>query len=370
MAYASRAYECKPICNYNAAERHMNETKPVRSEKWRSDERPLRKRSQYHYRLQHGTWQGRSFYDVIHHRTPLIRYWEPFDNGDHVVSLFYWNSMSSRDFMSAHRWGGWNRLTTTTGTEVCMPLSSVPNSARWFQGSFESPFDGTNFTAHLVFDESRKLKVDESVMVPVCKPVSSDHDKTYRASIRNEIRVFKDIMLIQFQRIRDNVTYNHRDGVPFQETKTTRSDEYHTIRSLLTKKLVGVDLDDAENARLMQALIDVGQHVYNSLASKSAWSAGALKYDWRSRLSTIAPDYEPPEFDAFVAAFERTVIKAVGGDRTSAVKLIGDMGVFPLASEMPRNYKFTQVSDFTEFFDVYKTLLTRFEDIKKRLSKV
>ena len=368
--YSNRAYECKPICNYNAAERHTNETKPVRSEKWRSDERPLRKRSQYHYRLQHGTWQGRNFYDVIHHRTPLIRYWEPFDNGDHVVSLFYWNSMSSRDFMSAHRWGGWNRLTTTTGTEVCMPLSSAATSARWFQGSFESPFDGTNFTAHLVFDESRKLKVDESVTVPVCKSVSSDHDKAYRARIRHEIRVFKDIMLIQFQRIRDSVDYSHRDGTPFQETRTTRSDEYRTIRVLLTKKINGADLDNAENARLMQALIDVGQHVYNSLASKSAYSAGALRYDWRSGQSALNPNYEPPEFDAFVAAFERTVIKAVDGDRTSAVKLIGDMGLFTPVSEMPRKYKFTQVSDFTQFFDVYKTLLTRFEDIKNRLSKV
>ena len=182
--------------------------------------------------------------------------------------------------------------------------------------------------------------------------------------------MFKDIMLIQFPRIRDNVTYSHRDGTPFQETRTTRSDEYRTISVLLTKKLNGADLDDAENARLMQALIDVGQHVYNSLASKSAYSAGALRYDWRLGKSALNPNYEPPEFDAFVAAFERTVIKAVDGDRTSAAKLIGNMGLFPPVSEMPRKYKFTQVSDFTQFFDVYKTLLTRFEDIKNRLSKV
>jgi hypothetical protein len=249
-------------------------------------------------------------------------------------------------------------------------LSSAATSARWFQGSFGSHFGGPDFTAHLVFDESRKLKVDESVTVPVCTWVSSDHDKAYRARIREEIRVFKDIMLMQFQRIRDSVTYSHRDGMPFQETKTTRSDEYRTIRSLLTKKLNGADLDGAENGRLMQALIDVGQYVYNSLASKSAWSAGALRFDWRSRQSVLNPNYEPPEFDAFVAAFERTVIKAVDGDRTSAAKLIGNMGVFPLASEMPRKYKFTQLTDLTEFFDVYKKLLTRFEDIKKRLSKV
>jgi len=367
--YGNRAYECESIRNYHGAERHFKETKPVRSEKWRSDERPLRRRSQHHYRLQHGTWQGRNFYDVIHHRTPLIRYWQPFDNGDCAVSLYYYASLSSRDFMSAHGWGGWNSLPSTTGTRVCVPLSQAAGGAFWFQGSMSPVFD-TEFTAHLVFDESGRLKTDESVMVPVCKYASSSEDKEYRARIRQEIKIFKDILLMQFNRIRDNVTYSRYEAAPFSSSNTTSSQEYRTINLLLGDKLNGVTLDEHANGQLMQALIGVGQPVYNTLSAKSAYSAGCMQYDWRTRTATIKPEFEPPDFDAFIKAFERTVIKAVGGDRTSEPVLINGSGLFPMVDDVPRKYRFAPVAEHASNPDVYNVLRARFVDFQNRLSKV
>ena len=367
--YGNKAYDCESIRNYNGADRHFKETKPVRSEKWRSDERPLRRRSQHHYRLQHGTWQGRNFYDVIHHRTPLIRYWQPFDNGDYGVSLYYYASVSSRDFMSAHRWGGWNRLTSTTGEEVCVPLSQAAGGAFWFQGGMSGPFD-TDFTAHLVFDESGRLKTGESVMVPVCKYASSSEDKEYRALIRQEIKIFKDILLVQFNRIRDNVKYSRYEATPFSPSDTSNSQEYRTIGALLGDKLIGKTLDDGRNGILMQALISVGQLVYNTLSSKSAYSAGCLQYDWRSRTTTIKPEFEQPSFDAFIKAFERTVIKAVGGDRTSEPVLINGSGLFPMVDDVPRKYRFAPVAESSSNPDVHNVLRARFVDFQNRLSKV
>ena len=367
--YGNKAYDCESIRNYNGADRHFKETKPVRSEKWRSDERPLRRRSQHHYRLQHGTWQGRNFYDVIHHRTPLIRYWQPFDNGDYGVSLFYYASVSSRDFMSAHGWGGWNGLTSADGTKVCVPLSQAAGGAFWFQGGMSGPFD-TDFTAHLVFNESGRLKTGESVMVPVCKYGSSSADKEYRALIRQEIKIFKDIMLVQFNRIRDNVKYSRYEAMPFSPSDTSNSQEYRTIGALLGDKLLGKTLDDGRNGILMQALISVGQLVYNTLSSKSAYSAGCLQYDWRSRTTTIKPEFEQPSFDAFIKAFERTVIKAVGGDRTSEPVLINGSGLFPMVDDVPRKYRFAPVAECASNPDVHNVLRARFVDFQNRLSKV
>jgi hypothetical protein len=200
--YGNKAHECASIRNYAAAERHFNETKPVKSRtgKWDSDERPLRRRSQLHYRLKHGTWQGRNFYDLVHYETTLIRYWEPFDNGDAVVSLLHHGSISSRDFMSAHYWYALKKFDTATSELVYAGVCSAHGTLNlWFDGK-EGAF-GKCFSTHLVLTPEGRLDTTASVMVPIAAPMVSEHRKGLRGAVRKEIAVIKDILLMQFDRL-------------------------------------------------------------------------------------------------------------------------------------------------------------------------
>jgi hypothetical protein len=227
--YGNKAHECASIRNYAAAERHFNETKPVKSRKgtWGSDERPLRKRSQHHYRLKHGTWQGRNFYDLMHYKTTLIRYWEPFDNGDAVVSLLHHGSISSRSFMAAHHWYALKKFDTATSELVYAGVCSAHGTLNlWFDGREEA--FGEYFSTHLVLTPEGKLDTTASVMVPVASPVVSEHRKGLRAVVRKEIAVIKDIMLMQFDRLseRDNLSYSL--GRPFSGSKAVNTAEWRS----------------------------------------------------------------------------------------------------------------------------------------------
>jgi hypothetical protein len=147
-------------------------------------------------------------------QTTLIRYWEPFDNGDAVVSLLHHGSISSRSFMAAHHWYALKKFDTATSELVYAGVCSAHGTLNlWFDGREEA--FGEYFSTHLVLTPEGKLDTTASVMVPVASPAVSEHRKGLRAVVRKELAVIKDIMLMQFGRLseRDNLSYSL--GRPF-----------------------------------------------------------------------------------------------------------------------------------------------------------
>lgn len=369
--YGNKAYDCASIRNYHAAERHFNETKPVKSRKgaWGSDERPLRRRSQHHYRLKHGTWQGRNFFDLMHYQTTLVRYWEPLANGNEVVSLLYHNSISSRDFMSAHYWYGYNKLDTTTGKTVAVPVSTSSYARAWgFDDKFDRPF-----SAHLVMEAGRKLVKDQSVMVPLASPIASEHLKERRAMVRKELTIIKDIMLMQFGRLSEREELDYQLGLPFSSSKAVGSTDWRTIKNLLADKIHS-GIDTQEELTLTQALVDVAEDVYDTLASRLAYSEGAVKPKWwhrhRAHLEGPLPTPTKPTFEQFIKAYERTIMGALNLNDADDLRLIDDNGLFPAHDNVPQSRRFASPKLGGLSNNLINTLVTRVDELANRLSKV
>jgi hypothetical protein len=366
--YQNKAHECASIRNYAAAERHFNATKPVKSRtgKWDSDERPLRRRSQLHYRLKHGTWQGRNFYDLVHYQTTLIRYWEPFDNGDAVVSLLYHGSTSSRDFMAAHHWYALKKFDTATSELVYAGVCSAHGTLNlWFDGK-EGAF-GKCFSTHLVLTPEGKLDTTASVMVPVASPVVSEHRKGLRAVVRKEIAVIKDIMLMQFDRLseRDNLSYSL--GRPFSGSKAVNTAEWSLINNLLSRKAYGGGITSEQEVTLTHALIDIANDVYDTLASRIAYSEGSVKPKWLIARTGEPPPSTKPTFDQFIKAYERVIMGAVQLDKPDDQRLLNGDGLFPPTRTYPRTARFAR-PDKDSF--AYNVLPARIGTLVNRLSKV
>jgi len=369
--YGNKAYDCASIRNYHAAERHFNETKPVNSRKgiWGSDERPLRRRSQHHYRLKHGTWQGRNFYDLMHYETALVRYWEPLANGDEVVSLLYHNTISSRDFMGAHYWYGYNKLDTTTGKTVAVPVSTSSYARAWgFDHKFDRPF-----SVHLVMEAGRKLVEDQSLMVPLASPVASGPLKERRARVRKELTVIKDIMLMQFGRLSEREELDYYKGLPFSSSKAVGTTDWRTIKNLLDDKIhSGIDTQEANE--LTQALIGVAEDVYDTLASRIAYSEGALKPSWwhKHYANSHGPLPTPtkPTFEQFIKAYERTIMTALNLTEADDLRLIDDNGLFPAHDIVPKSRRYATPKLGGASNNLINTLVTRVDELANRLSKV
>jgi len=367
--YGNKAHECASIRNYAAAERHFNQTKPVKSRtgKWDSDERPLRRRSQHHYRLKHGTWQGRNFFDLMHYQTTLVRYWEPLANGDEVVSLLYYNSIASRDFMAAHYWHGYNRLDTTTGTTVAVTVSTSTSARAWgFDHKFDRPF-----SAHLVLEAGRKLIKDQSVMVPLASPIASEHLKERRAMVRKELTIIKDIMLMQFGRLSEREKLDYQLGLPFSSSKAVGSTDWRTIKNLLADKIHS-GIDTQEELTLTQALVDIAEDVYDTLASRLAYSEGTVLPRWklRSNPNAMTEPATKPTFEQFIKAYERTIMAALNLTEADDRRLINGDGLFPPHDDTPRSRCFATPKLGGASHNLINTLVTRVDELANRLSKV
>lgn len=274
MYGTTKAHDVEPITSYNKADRHFNQTRAVRSIKWQEDERPLRRRSQHHYRLKHGTWQGRNFYDVIHWHTPLIRYWEPLENGDEVTSVMYYDSHTSRQFLWAHGWGWQRTFKDTYGNDATAYISARLNTAHnWYEGFMRK--GGTmEFTTHLVFDADGRLKTDESLMVPLFGKVSTAEDKERRAARQQEMSMMLDILTTRYHEYAANVRADRGSASAFGGLADA---SYKTLGSVVlwdlkrTAQTHGLSLTHPEVAKHMEGFLNLGQVVMNMLYGKRVY---------------------------------------------------------------------------------------------------
>ena len=272
--YPNKAHDVEPITSFNKADRHFKETRAVRSIKWQEDERPLRRRSQHHYRLKHGTWQGRNFYDVIHWHTPLVRYWQPLENGDEVTSVMYYDSHSSRQFLWVHGWGWQRTFKDTQGNDATAYISARLNTARnWYEG-FMRKNSAMEFTTHLVFNADGRLKTDESLMVPLFAKVSTAEDKERRAQRRQEMSMMLDILTTRYHDYVANIRADRGSAGAFGGL-TDASYKMGTLNLWDIKRVAqthGLSLTHPEVANHMESFLKLGQLVMNTLYGKRVYS--------------------------------------------------------------------------------------------------
>lgn len=270
----SKAHDVESITSFNKADRHFKETRAVRSIKWQEDERPLRRRSQHHYRLKHGTWQGRNFYDVIHWHTLLIRYWEPLENGDEVTSLMYYDSHTSRQFLWAHGWWWKRPFKDTHGNDATAYISARLNTARnWYEGVMRKD-SGMEFTTHLVFNADGRLKTDESLMVPLFGKVSTAEDKERRAQRRQEMSMMLDILTTRYHDYVANVRADRGSASAFGglTDASYKMGDLNLFDAKWTVQNYGLSLTHPEVAKRMEDFLKLGQVVMNTLYGKRVYN--------------------------------------------------------------------------------------------------
>jgi hypothetical protein len=235
----------------------------------------------------------------------------------------------------------------------------------WFDGK-EGAF-GKCFSTHLVLTPEGKLDTTASVMVPVASPVVSEHRKGLRAVVRKEIAVIKDIMLMQFDRLseRDNLSYSL--GRPFSGSKAVNTAEWSLINNLLSRKAYGGGITSEQEVTLTHALIDIANDVYDTLASRIAYSEGSVKPKWLIARTGEPPPSTKPTFDQFIKAYERVIMGAVQLDKPDDQRLLNGDGLFPPTRIYPRTARFAR-PDKDSF--AYNVLPARIGTLVNRLSKV
>jgi len=187
----SAATNCTPIRNYKEADRHFNNTRKPRTKRWGEHQRPLYETRHTHFRLEKGSDDLGPFYGVWLYRMELARFYEPKEDGTHMVCYNTYESNMTHAFMR-HVLGmsGWRpTFTTTDGRKVIVPLK--PARGNKHNGNNEP------WAATLWFDAHDKLMVDKSWHIPVALRRMNDDDKARRAAKRKDVETLLDMLTLR-----------------------------------------------------------------------------------------------------------------------------------------------------------------------------
>jgi len=176
------------IRTYEEADQFFKRTKPLRSRKYDAESvRPLHPKrggSYMKYRLEHKVKYGRSVYDLMLYRTPVIRYFKPEADGSYFVSIRAYHSLTTHKFTDWHRWGSGNKqFDTTDGKIVFVPYGSAYD-------------DGLRTSAVLHFNPQGLLDVPNSWHAPFFKLFVSDDDKKRRAMFKAKVDSLLDYVAV------------------------------------------------------------------------------------------------------------------------------------------------------------------------------
>lgn len=205
MSFGNRTDKCKPIVSYSQALMFFTRRPKVRSSRWAENARPIYVSADgkfstrmHQYRLVAGphdpTTATPVYFDLVLHNTSVIRYMAPTEDGKRVVYLTYdgWPTLLTRQFMWRHGWYYGQKLYTTDGMPVTVPLNYRAKSEDWVDGQW---------LAKLTFDTDNKLIVAESDHMPVYKRKSSAADKAVRATLREKMDLLHDMLWFSIEGI-------------------------------------------------------------------------------------------------------------------------------------------------------------------------
>jgi len=322
------AWHCNSVHNiprihsYAEAHKYFTSTrKPPRSLKWSWDTRPLSRVSYDHYAIRRGKSTRGLYYDLVLHKTALVRYWQPDDliaDGTEHVWLRGWDTPMSWSFLSRAGWWQGRTLKTTEGGFAKLFLNHN------LQGDRALLCNG--WSANLVV-KNDLLVVEQSKHVPAYVYKSTREDTQRRAEFKQTMDTFATLMCYRIPEMHRNMSTKYwglfNRGRPFGGVTTSLPWEFDYR--------VGNDMPDGMTNRL----IVFSEDVYATMIAKR-WYAKWESRSYSDRDYSNEPEYYlPPPLDADV--YKKGLLTAMlrrSGKNGNSLRTT----VPQFANTLPRNY--------------------------------
>ena len=252
-----------------ALEHYFSRPVPPRSKKWAAmpdNARPLQRTAYDHYGIHKRNDDQAIVYRL--YNTNVCTIYPPNADGNTLYEYRYYDSPLTSNFIWTNTLS-YDRLTTTEGKEVLVPR--VHSDAPYGQ-----PLPPT---AKLMMDKEGRLIVDQSWHADIATRVSTTEDKAKRKELAKQLDGFMMLIGLRVDQYRANCTLDADYGRPF-------ASEYRqpdSIRRCTADADELADIDKALNdPNVIDNLVELGQGVFDILASKRAYDNNLLQY-WRTR---------------------------------------------------------------------------------------
>lgn len=255
--------------SYQAAlDHYFSRPVPPRSKKWAAmpdNARPLQRTAYAHYGIHKRSSDQAIIYRL--YETNVATIYPPNAEGNTLVECCYYDSPLTNNFMWTNNIG-YYRLNSTEGNEVCVPYVHS-----------DAPYgDPKPATAKLMMDKDGKLIVSQSWHADIATRVSTTEDKNKRKELFKQLDGFVMLIGLRIDQYRANCTLDANYGRPFA-TEYRQPQSIKNVGDLVN----GSDAKDIENigdvlndADTVDVLVDMGQGVFDILASKRAYDAELL----------------------------------------------------------------------------------------------
>ena len=253
-----------------ALDHYFSRPVPPRSKKWAAmpdNARPLQRTAYTHYGIHKRNDDQAIVYRL--YETNVATIYPPNADGNTLVECCYYDSPLTNNFMWTNNIG-YYRLTTTEGNEVCVPY--VHSDAPYGQPKPSS--------AKLMMDKSGRLIVDQSWHADIATRVSTTEDKAKRKELAKQLDGFMMLIGLRIEQYRTNCTLDRDFGRPFAM-------EYRQPESIKNMRgfINGADAKDIHkigdvlnDSETIDELVEMGQGVFDILASKRAYDEGLFVY--------------------------------------------------------------------------------------------
>lgn len=213
--------------------------------------------------------------DVIYYRlysTNVAVFYPPTPDGVSKIEMNYFNSQLTHIFMFQQGLNYYYQ-TTTDDREVKVP----------YVESWDRELKKDIPSATLYFDANNKLIVERSSHKDIYTYKSSADDKQKRKDFKKKLDVLMTLAMFRLSEYRANAHLKEELGQPFGlawRNKPIEIDEFERV-----VKEVGVY--ETDNPHYINAFLDLGQSVFNILASRRAYDSN-LFYSWGRKPEELA----------------------------------------------------------------------------------
>jgi hypothetical protein len=231
--------------------------------------RPLKRTAYDHYGIHRRTEDNAIIYRL--YGTNVATIYPPNADGNTLVECCYYDSPLTNNFIWQQGLT-YYRLTTTEGKEVLVPYVHS-----------DAPYgDPKPATAKLMMDKDGRLIVDQSWHADIATRVSTTEDKAKRKELAKQLDGFMMLIGLRIEQYRANCTLDSKYGAPFMGEYEQPS----SIRNAPDPRELEDYAEDMskilDNHDLLEQLVEMGQGVFDILASTRAYGDGLLGY-WAPR---------------------------------------------------------------------------------------
>jgi len=253
----------------SALDHYFSRPVPPRSKKWAAmpdNARPLQRTAYTHYGIHKRNEDQAIVYRL--YETNVATIYPPNAEGNTLVECRYYDSPLTNNFIWTNNLN-YYRLNTTEGKEVCVPYVHS-----------DAPYgDPKPVTAKLMMDKAGRLIVDQSWHADIATRVSTTEDKAKRKELAKQLDGFVMLIGLRIEQYRTNCTLDANYGRPFSQGYQ----QPDSIRMCTVDADELADIDKALNdPNVIDNLVEMGQGVFDILASKRAYENNLLQY-WRTR---------------------------------------------------------------------------------------